>query len=158
MCKNKYKILPPFKITGRLCVGIDLGDATLSLVKLFNRPMERDLIERTGAGFALDFPPDGTGQPIPPYEDEGLSSGAFGFPGIVCVFEAFLAFLLSAVESYEYGIRNRCEGENTTLFPLYVVEWAADNKDAIECALMDMYTDNKDGVECVCNESLVKEL
>ena len=45
---------------------------------------------------------------------------------MVEAFENFLGFLESAAESYNYeqwytGYR----GENTDLFPLYVVEWAA---------------------------------
>ena len=45
---------------------------------------------------------------------------------MVEAFESFLGFLEASVESYRYEQRHLgAKGENTDLFPSYVVEWAA---------------------------------
>jgi hypothetical protein len=118
----------PFQITPRLKPGIKLGDGGwLSLSDVFEDG------DREAATFILDMP-EGIW-----YVDRQLRSGVSAFHGTVEIFNTFLSFLEAAVESYQWQIQNPGRiGENTTLFPIHVVEWAALNLSEIEMARMDM--------------------
>lgn len=134
---------PPFIITSRLCPGLRLGDATLSLTGTDQSSEDRDR-----ASFVLDFA-DGT-----TYAEDYLRGGAGGFQGPVGMFESFLSFLLAAVESLEFEQRHPgMTGQNTDMFPRHVVEWALDNKSDIESAWCDLCDD-----EVLPNEALIEEV
>lgn len=136
----------PFIISARLCPAIRLGGgATLSYTGCQWREAEPGFekwVPRQGASFVIDFP-DGTS-----YEDDRMSSGMGGFQGIVSMFENFVGFLSAAVESYEHGLRNRCKGENTDLFPLHIVKWASEEGriDEAECDLRDEDGNTREGL------------
>lgn len=124
---------PPFMISARLAPCLDLGcGAKLSLVTTTRGAPEPPFGGRLRYGFVIDFE-DGT-----EYWDDKLQSGC-GFGGVVDGFNGFLSFLLAAVESYEFEQRNPGSiGENTDLFPLHIVQWASENKMAIECVQCDI--------------------
>ena len=103
----------PFIISARLLPALKVGDGTLSLASASWND-ER----RLEFGFYLDTPDF-------EYFDDNLQSGCGGCE-MVEAFENFLGFLEAAVESYCYEQRHLgAKGENTGLFPLHVVEWAA---------------------------------
>ena len=135
------KLYPPFIITSRLCPGLRLGNATLSLTGVDQSSENRDV-----ATFVIDTPDGGN------FEDS-VRSGVGGFKGSVEAFESFLSFLLAAAESLEYEQRNPgMTGENTDMFPRHVVEWAADNKSEIISVWCDLCDD-----EGHANEALIEE-
>ena len=140
------KLHQPFQISPRLLPGLRLGSAGggawLSLTGTEPSYENRDV-----ASFVLDFADGST------YTDTTLQSGSGGFDSDVEAFESFLSFLLAAVESLEYEQRNPGRtGENTSLFPRYVVEWADDNKSDIESAQRGVC--DEDGLP---NETLIEE-
>ena len=103
----------PFFIGSRLLPALKVGDGTLSLASASWND-ER----RLEFGFYLDTPDF-------EYFDDNMKSGCGGC-SMVEAFDGFLAFLEAAVESYNYEQRHAgYKGENTDLFPSYVVEWAA---------------------------------
>ena len=103
----------PFIISARLLPALKVGNGTLSLASAAWND-ER----RLEFGFYLDTPDF-------EYFDDNLQSGCGGCE-MVEAFENFLGFLEAAVESYCYEQRHLgAKGENTDLFPSYVVEWAA---------------------------------
>ena len=103
----------PFFIGPRLLPALKVGDGTLSLASASWND-ER----RLEFGFYLDTPDF-------EYFDDNMKSGCGGC-SMVEAFDGFLAFLEAAVESYNYEQRHAgYKGENTDLFPSYVVEWAA---------------------------------
>lgn len=103
----------PFFIGPRLLPALKVGDGTLSLASASWND-ER----RLEFGFYLDTPDF-------EYFDDNMKSGCGGC-SMVEAFDGFLAFLEAAVESYNYEQRHAgAKGENTDLFPSYVVEWAA---------------------------------
>ena len=101
----------PFIIGPNLRPALKVGNGTLSLASM-SWVEEPSLVlgKRMAFGFYLDTPDF-------EYFDAHVQSGCGGC-GLVEAFETFLCFLEAAVDSY-----NR--GENTDLFPSYVVEWAA---------------------------------
>lgn len=135
------KLNEPFAISPRLLPGLRLGDAWLSLID--TKPSHDD---RDATYFVLDFADGST------YDDCSMRSGCGGFKGQVEVFKGLLSFLLAAVESLEYEQRTGRPGENTALFPRYIVEWALDNKSDIESAQMGMCSEGG-----VPNEALIEE-
>lgn len=110
----------PFIITSRLCPGVKLAGATISL-------LEVKYGERDSATFAIDFN-DGAKSHI----DSDLRSGMQGFRNTPEIFESYLGFLGAAAESIQYGDRNGEPGDNADLFPPRVSRWAADNSDEID--------------------------
>lgn len=108
----------PFFIGSALVPALRIGDATLSL-------LETEMGERDTAVFEL-------ATPTFTYVDDRVQSGVHGFNSTVEVFETFLGFLDAAAESFEYEQRTGRKGENTGLFPRYVVEWAHENRSAVE--------------------------
>lgn len=137
---------PPFFISPRLMPAIKLGDATLSLAGV--GPGDQ---YRAKAEFILDFP-DGT-----EYRDDRMQSGHGGFTGMVSIFETFLAFLGACADSRDYEIRNRLkfgEGENSSLFPEFLADWAMENQDEIDMARFDL-CDPEDG--CTVRDDLIEE-
>lgn len=140
---------PPFHIGARLAPALKLGDATLSLLIVGSGDDCRPFSPRQRASFALDIPDQ------PEFLDDSLQSGGGGYHGMVGIFETYLSFLLAAVESYKWQQRNPGRiGENTTLFPLHIVEWASVNKGDIECAQLDLYVPENDLDEV--NEKLIE--
>ena len=136
------KLYPPFIVTSRLCPGLRLGAATLSLTGIDQSSEDRDR-----ACFVIDTPDGGS------FEDS-VRSGVGGFKGPVETFEAFLSFLMAAAESLEYEQRNPgMTGENTDIFPRHVVEWAADNISEI----LSVWCDLCDG-DGYANEALIEEV
>ena len=108
----------PFFINSQLLPSIKVGDGTLSLASVDWSPEDGYLkTKRMSFGFSLSTPEF-------VYFDDQLNSGLGGC-GMVEAFETFLSFLEAAVESYQHETRTGREGENTDLFPLHVVEWAA---------------------------------
>lgn len=116
----------PFIIGCRLYPALKLGDGFLSLVSAsWDTETASVLGTRMQFGFYLDTPEF-------EYFDDNLQSGCGGY-GLVEAFENFLGFMEAAIESYDYELRYPGRGgENTTLFPRHVVEWAYDNRWAVE--------------------------
>ena len=116
----------PFIIGARLLPALQIGDATLSLASAsWAEHRDGDSGRRVAFGFYLDTPEF-------EYFDDNMHSGCRG-PMLVSAFENFLGFLEAAIESYDFEIRRPgCKGENTDLFPRHVVEWAYDNRYAVE--------------------------
>lgn len=117
----------PFIIGSRLFPAIKIGDATLSLASAAWTDKGASVLgKRMKFGFYLDTPEF-------EYFDDRMRSGCGGYDSLVEAFEAFLAFMEASVESYDYELRYPGrEGENTTLFPRHVVEWAHNNRYAVE--------------------------
>lgn len=111
----------PFKISARLLPALQIGDAWLSLesIQVGAAREGRDYAE-----FVLDFS-DGRD-----YEDRTLRSGVQGFSSVVSAFEGFLTYLSHAAETRE--------NPEDLSFPLYVIEWARDNRSAIANAHLDI--------------------
>jgi hypothetical protein len=118
----------PFFIGSALVPAIKIGDATLSLLE--TRTGHRDT-----AVFELQTPTF-------TYVDDRVQSGFQGFVSTVEVFETFLGFLDAAVESFEYEQHTGCEGENATLFPPHVLEWAVANKSDLQTAVSEITDDS----------------
>ena len=117
----------PFFIGPRLLPALKVGDGTLSLASASWND-ER----RLEFGFYLDTP-------YFEYFDDSMQSGCGGCD-MVGAFEGFLGFLEAAVDSYNYEQRYvGAKGENTDLFPSYVVEWAAAQMYLVEarCSICD---------------------
>lgn len=116
----------PFIIGPRLLPALRLGNGLLSLASAsWDAETASALGTRMQFGFYLDTPEF-------EYFDDSLQSGCGGCR-MVQAFETFLSFLEAAIESYDYEVR--CpgrKGENTDLFPRHVVEWAYDNRWAVE--------------------------
>ena len=116
----------PFIIGSRLFPALKVGEGTLTLV---SASMDTETASVLGIslqfGFYLDTPEF-------EYFDDNLQPGCGGCT-LVGAFETFLNFLEAAIESYDYELRYPGrEGENTSLFPRHVVEWAYDNRWAVE--------------------------
>lgn len=129
----------PFFISSRLLPALKIGNATLSLENISKRDMEG----RQSATFILDLP---NGQE---YLDSSLQSGCQGFYGIngrvQDIFTTYLSFLDAAVESYKYcgSVYTNYPDENMSMFPEYVVEWAAENIDEISMLQYDIEETDK---------------
>ena len=116
---------PPFLISARLCPALMIGTATLSLI---STGQERG---RGKATFSIDAQ---GGQTL--LEESSVYSGVGGFSSYVDAFESFLSFLAAFAEACQHGE----DGENATLFPVHLREWARENADDIgsaQCDLMD---------------------
>ena len=109
----------PFIINARLLPALKVGNGTLSLATVsWAEGLSSMLGRRMKFGFYLDTPDF-------EYFDDNMKSGCGGC-SMVEAFESFLGFLEASVESYRYEQRHPwAKGENTDLFPSYVVEWAA---------------------------------
>lgn len=107
----------PFFIGPRLYPSLKVGEGTLSLASAAWTDESTPLGRRLQFGFYLDTPDF-------EYFDDRMQSGCGGC-GAVEAFETFLGYLEAAVESYQFELRTGVEGDNTDLFPKYVVEWAA---------------------------------
>lgn len=121
----------PFFIGSAFCPALKVGEhATLTL-------LETNLGERDTATFEL-------ATPTFTYVDDRMQSGGHGFNSTVGIFETFLQFLEAAVESFDYEHRTGRKDDDMTLFPRYVVEWAYENRDAIEEARASIEDENGD--------------
>lgn len=114
----------PFEISARLLPSLRIGEAWLSLKAA---GVTDDHRVRFRWYFDL---PDGT-----EFSEADLKSGVGGC-GFQRAFADLLSFLGAAVESYQYEQRAGCDADpdgNTGLFPLPVVQWAAQHSDEIDC-------------------------
>lgn len=103
----------PFIIGPNFRPALRVGNGILSLAaKSWTEEPDSILGKRITFGFHLNTPDF-------EYFDAHVQSGCGGC-GLVEAFDALLGFLEAAVDSYNYA-----RGENTDLFPSYVVEWAA---------------------------------
>lgn len=119
----------PFFIGSALCPALKVGGhATLTL-------LETNLGERDTATFELATPEF-------VYVVDRVQSGMQGFDSTVEAFATFMCFLDAAVESFDYEHRTGRKGDNMTHFPHYVVEWAFENRDAIEEARTSIEDEN----------------
>lgn len=101
----------PFFIGSALAPALKIGDATLTLLEVIHGGRDRAVFEiRTTTG--ID------------YTDRQLLSGYGGFRSTVEIFETFLAFLDAASEAGP-------DSDNADLFPPHIMEWCAENGDAI---------------------------
>ena len=123
----------PFIISARLLPALKVGNGTLSLASAsWAEGPRSEFGKRMEFGFYLDTPDF-------EYFDDRMQSGCGG-ASMVEAFENFLDFLEAAVESYRYEQRYLgAKGENTDLFPSYVVEWAAAQTYLVEarCSICD---------------------
>ena len=110
---------PPLIITSRLMPGLKIGNAFISLGY-----GQRSSDNRTGYQVWIDLP-DST-----EHEITDLRSGCGG-GGIQDGLASLLSFLGAAAESRQYRERTGREGENESLFPPAVVDWASENSDEI---------------------------
>lgn len=114
----------PFKISARLLPALQIGEAWLSLEDIHACATREG---RDCAEFVLDLP-DGR-----EYHDRTVQSGVQGFSSVASAFEGFLSFLSHAVETRE---------NPEALFPPHILEWARDNRSAIESAHLDITDEN----------------
>jgi hypothetical protein len=112
------ELRPPFSISARLLPALVVADGTISLEFTGTSHDGRD--EYT---MHVDIP---AGE----FSERGLRSGCDG-ASLQAMFASALAFLSAAAESYSYRTRTGHEGENESLFPAPVVEWAHQNSDEI---------------------------
>ena len=126
---------PPFIISARLGPALQVGPATLTLMKVENAsPRQR-------ANFVLDFP-DGRSH------GDFISSGHGGFRGLVVMFETFLSFLSAAVESAAgFG-----DDDNADMFPAWVLEQFEGLGDEIVCVQFSICHEGTDAP----NEDLIQ--
>lgn len=110
----------PFTIGPNLDEGIQIGKDWITLRYSYNRGTEG----RTR--YKYTFLINGS-----EYTGSDLQSGCQG-GDLLEGFKSLLGFLMAAVESFEYSERTGRKGENTDLFPMPVVQWARENKYAIE--------------------------
>ena len=130
---------PPFVITPRLVPGLEVGGAWLHLLGVAAGREGRHV-----ATMVFDFQ-NGT-----EYIDSTMQSGVGGFRGVVVIFDTYLTFLLAAVETYEHNVRNYgryITPEPEAGFPRYVVEWAANHKDELECIQCEIQNEDGEAVE-----------
>lgn len=106
----------PFMITSGLMAGVQVGGATISLGYGYYNS-ERRMVYSC----FIDLP-DGT-----EYEIADLCSGCHG-GSLQEGFASLLGFLSAAGESFRYA---GMKGENSTLFPAPVTEWASENAEDI---------------------------
>ena len=118
----------PFTISPRLLPALRIGGGWLHLKGIVPGEERRQravfIIEDTAAGLE--------------YTDDAMQSGCGGFISRVAAFEGFLSFLMAAVESRQYRESTGREGENESLFPAHVVDWAVDNYNKIEATWTDI--------------------
>lgn len=110
----------PCVITSRLLPGVKVGESFVS-IEYSDRGGDDG---RTRYRYYLDFP-DGTS-----HTDDALQSGCDG-GDLQAGLRSLLSFLSAAGESYAYGRRNGCKGENAELFPEHVTEWAYQHGDEL---------------------------
>lgn len=107
------KLHAPFSISSRLLPALKVGDGVIQLERAGN-----------SGGWRIDIP---AGE----FSEADLKSGAGG-EALQQMFATLLDFLSAAAESYGYGLRTGCPGENVDLFPEPVVEWAYQHSDEIQ--------------------------
>jgi hypothetical protein len=116
------KIRRPCYITSRLCAGIDVGDATLSIEYSDGYAGNG----RNRFHYFIDSPDI-------EYEGDDLT----GIHGLQEGLASLLAFLSAAAESYRYTMGGH-ESDNADLFPPEVMRWAYHNADEIGMAEIDL--------------------
>lgn len=121
--QTQMKLQAPFIITPRLCAGIQIGKAFISIAD-----GERNQEGRTQYGVFIDLP-DGS-----EHEVTDLRSGCQG-GDLQEGMSSLLSFLGAAAESYRYA---GMDGENSDLFPKPVTEWAYENSDEISMLALEI--------------------
>lgn len=108
------RINPPCCITSRLCAGVRIGDAEIS-IEYSDRPGRG---HRVRYRYYIDAPGiEYSGDDLQSGSNHGLQNGL----------ESLLSFLGACGEAYRYGP----ESENYDLFPPEVAEWAYLNCDEL---------------------------
>lgn len=120
---TSLKLNSPFIITPRLCAGVKIGDAFISI-----SDGERNAEGRTQYGVFIDLP-DGS-----EHEINDLRSGCQG-GDLQSGMASLLSFLSAAAESYRYA---GMDGENSSLFPEAVTNWAHQNSDEISMLAIEI--------------------
>lgn len=126
---NQIELKSPFIITSRLMAGLQIGKGFISIGQ-----GERNSEGRTQYGVFIDLP-DGS-----EHEISGLRSGCQG-GDLQEGFASLLSFLSAAAESYAYAQRQGnpgMDGENSSLFPQPVTEWAYQNSDEISMLALEI--------------------
>lgn len=119
------RITAPCIITSRLLAGIRIGNATISIEYSPRHGDERRLRYR----YHIDIDKG------PSHTADNLQSGNGTNNGLQGGLVSLLSFLGAAAESYRYA---GAEGENADLFPLPIVQWAAQNSDEISLAKLEL--------------------
>lgn len=128
------RLHPPFAISARLLPAVKIADGWLSLIETM--PGDEG---RVRASLVLDLPCGFE------HYDTGLQSGCGGFRNHVEIFETYLAFLDSAVESHEFNERHpEHRDDDPPSFPAQVIEWAANNHCELECVRCDLCDEDGD--------------
>jgi hypothetical protein len=113
------KINFPCIITSRLCAGVKIADAEIS-IEYAKRPGSEG---RTRYLWHIDLPDKS-------FHDDDIQSGCQG-GDLRQGLESLLSFLDACGESVLYGERHTVPGENAALFPPAVAQWASEHADAI---------------------------
>ena len=131
VCKNlliPMKLHSPFCISARLAPALRIGDAWISYER---------------GRFVIDFP-DGAEYVVTDFHPpQGAVHGHNDTPETMLqdCFRAILSFLGACAESRAYGRRRNGDpmaGENASLFPEYVGQWAEDNHDEIDMLAIEI--------------------
>ena len=115
----------PLIITSRLMPGLKIGDGFISL-GYSARSRDNRMVYQVW----IDLPDS-------EHEVTDLRSGCGG-GGIQDGLANLLGFLGAAAESRQYRERTGREGENESLFPPAVVDWASENSDDISAFAFDL--------------------
>jgi hypothetical protein len=118
--KKEIRISPPCLITTHLLPGVKVGDGFISIEywqKKDNRQYYRYHIDLGSYEYTATDISTGCHHSL----QQGLST--------------ILTFLSAAAESYRYA---GSKGENSEIFPLPVVQWAADHADEISLAASEL--------------------
>lgn len=117
------KLKPPFIISARLAPALKIGDATLSF---------------DNGRFVFDFA-DGSEHVVTDFNfPQGRIQGKTDERFLQDGFSAILSFLGACAESRKYAVRrgkDSMDGENSSLFPDHVGQWAEQWSD--EIAMLD---------------------
>lgn len=116
----------PFIITARLLPGLRIGEGDFISIEYLRRSKGF----RTAYRVTFDI----AGKE---YTDDTLKSGCQGGT-LQQGMASLLSFLGAAAESYAYGLRTGCAGENANLFDASIVEWAHQNSDEISLLAVEI--------------------
>ena len=108
----------PIVITSRLCAGVQVGPAYISIEYAGS-----DQDGRTRYRYFIDLPDY-------EYESTDLASGCQG-SDLQSGLSSLLGFLSAFAESVAYSQRSGCESENADLFPTELADWATQYSDEL---------------------------
>jgi len=119
------RIASPCEITSRLLPGLRVADGTISIEYAGS-----DADGRTRYRWYLDIP---AGE----FSGDDLKSGCQG-GNLQSGLESLISFLSACGEALAYSDHSGHESENADLFPRYVAEWAAYNRDELSIAALEL--------------------